>query len=92
MTISNKTHTAVSLKTLLNLSTSKRSLMLLWNPEEIHREFWFVHISVFGLSLVYFSLTTETDSYGSYEYWDDDDAAAEEYGRLVSLGSSEVTV
>jgi hypothetical protein len=61
MTISQKTRTTVSLKTLLNLSTSKRSLMILWNPEEIHRQDWFVHVSFFGLSLVYFSLTTETD-------------------------------
>ena len=59
MTISQKTRTQVSIKTLLNLSSSKRTIMLLWNPEEISRADWFVHVSFFGVSLVYFSLSSE---------------------------------
>lgn len=69
MTISQKTRTQSAIKTLLNLSTAKRSLMLLWNPDEIQRDFWFVHVSFFGMSLVYFSLTTETVCPELPEYW-----------------------
>lgn len=52
-----------SISTLLNLSTSKRSFMILWNPDCIQRADWFVHISVMGVSLVYFSLATPEGSY-----------------------------
>lgn len=60
MTLTSKTNTQANIKTLANLSTRKRTLMALYNPNEIHKADWFVHIHVFGLSFVYFSLTTET--------------------------------
>ena len=58
MTISNQLNTTAAISTLLNLSTRKRTLMILLNPAETHKEDWFVHIHVFGVSFVYFSLTT----------------------------------
>lgn len=60
MTLSRKTTTNQAIETLFNLSTRKRTFMVLWNPDEIRRDDWYVHIFVFGVSLVYFSLNTHT--------------------------------
>jgi hypothetical protein len=64
MTISRRINQAAKIKTLLNLSTSKRTFMVLRNPEMIDNADWFFHVHFAGMSLVYFSLTTETASSG----------------------------
>lgn len=63
MTLSNRIRTQSSIKTLINLSTSKRTFMVLSNPDEIHKDDWYVHVSIFGVSFVYFSLNTPVACY-----------------------------
>lgn len=69
MTISHKFDAKRCIKTLLNLSTRKRSFMVLWNPDQIQREFWDKHLSVFGLSLVYFSLDSDMVTFDIETEW-----------------------
>ena len=50
MTISTQTRPNQVIKTVLNLSTRKRSFMVLLNPERIFRDDWNVEFGVFGVS------------------------------------------
>ena len=83
MTISAKRNPAACIKTLCNLASSKRAFMILWNPDEIHRDYWFVHVYLFGLSLVYFSLTTTCDSDGPEDEGLDYGAKYEEFVEMA---------
>lgn len=36
--------------------TRKRVVMLLWNPDDVTRDYWQLSVNVFGVNLVYFSI------------------------------------
>jgi hypothetical protein len=36
--------------------TRRRVVMLLWNPDEVTRDYWQLSINVLGVNLVYFSI------------------------------------
>lgn len=74
MCISHKINSPAVISTLLNLATSKRALMILWNPAHVQREYWNLHLNVFGVSLVYFSLDYDgpmdaDDEYSEFAQW-----------------------
>lgn len=60
MTISHQTRAnqviKTTVRTLLNLSTRKRSFMVLLNPDSIIRADWNTSVNVAGFSFVYLSL------------------------------------
>jgi hypothetical protein len=63
MTISRRMNQAANIKTLLNLSTSKRSFMILSNPQRVENENWYTHLHLFGISFIYFSVDTPSADY-----------------------------
>ena len=58
MTISRYMTGKVSIKTLFHLSTRKRSVMILANPDRMLREDWTKEFNINGISFVYLTLGT----------------------------------
>lgn len=36
--------------------TRRRALQILWNPDDVTRDYWQLSVNVFGVNLVYFSI------------------------------------